>query len=548
MAIDDQFDNSETEIKHGKSTLETRLTGHRWNVSSLQFHPAGNMLVSGSFDKTIRIWDATDGKELRRLDRNQHTAPITCVRWHPNGALIASTSADNTTCLWDAGTGKKVRTLREHFGWVLSCSFAPDRTKLATASWDKTVRLWDPNTGELIATLRGHTKGVWDCAFYPVGHTSALLASAGEDCTARLWDTRTRKVALTLSGGHSDAVYSVAWSHNGAHILTGSSDNTITVWDPKAGKILRMLKHHEDTVKGLACSPAVQDNGISGAASAGGYSCCLWNPLAPNDNLIEEVQLHEPGKEVECVDISASGKLFASGSRDGSIIVSTMPYIQRVAVRTDAVKATHKDWRATQQMSQEQAEWQEAVRRRKAKMLSQVGQDMSGNTNEVQILSGFERKDEERGPRKWKAGSQIDKEKPWQKIEREKKNRKAPAPVNRATPTVPEDAEESTVAHPMIKTIEEPTQEKAPRAKKVGDLSKVMASRKAETDANAEKINPMAHLRTEPVSKGPAEPPVSQLMQQPGMGKKVRLRPMSIQSPNDLTRGPGGEANKFANY
>ena len=43
----------------------------------------GNMVVTGSWDRTIRIWDAADGKELRRLDRNQHVAPITSVKWHP---------------------------------------------------------------------------------------------------------------------------------------------------------------------------------------------------------------------------------------------------------------------------------------------------------------------------------------------------------------------------------------------------------------------------------------------------------------------------------
>ena len=45
-----------------------------------------------------------------------------------------------------------------------------------------------------------------------------------------------------------DGVYDVAWSHNGTHINTGSSDKTVSIWDPKAGKILRMLKGHSDTV------------------------------------------------------------------------------------------------------------------------------------------------------------------------------------------------------------------------------------------------------------------------------------------------------------
>ncbi len=80
--------------------------------------------------------------------------------------------ADNITTIWDVASSTKLKTLREHFGWVLSCDFAPDRSMLATASWDRfalsiivlllhisTVRLWDPNNGELLTTLRGHTKG-----------------------------------------------------------------------------------------------------------------------------------------------------------------------------------------------------------------------------------------------------------------------------------------------------------------------------------------------------------------------------------------------------
>eukprot|EP00043_Microstomoeca_roanoka_P002841 m.40904 g.40904 ORF g.40904 m.40904 type:complete len:588 (-) comp11761_c0_seq1:753-2516(-) len=323
------------------------LEGHNWTVSSVSFHPAAHLLASGGFDRTIRIWDVADSSSarstaissaiatkdaggsvatcLRVIDRSAHAGPITCVRWHPNGALIASTSADNTTCLWDASTGERMRILREHFGWVLQCSFAPDRTKLATASWDKTVRLWDPNTGELISTLRGHTKGVWACEFYPVGHTSALLATGGEDCTARLWDTRTRKVALTLSGGHADAVYSVAWSNDGSLVATGSADRTVTIWDPKAGKILRLLKAHEDTVKSAVFCPINTHNASNILATAGGFSAILWNPGLPSNNLLSESRMHSDGKEVESVSVSYDGRLMATGGRDGAVCVCRVP-------------------------------------------------------------------------------------------------------------------------------------------------------------------------------------------------------------------------------
>ena len=188
------------------------------------------------------------------------------------------------------------------------------------------MRVWDPHTGELISTLRGHQKGVWGCEFYPVGHTSALLATCGEDATARLWDTRTRKVALTLSGGHADAVYSLAWSRDGSLIATGSADRTVTVWDPKAGKILRLLKAHTDTVKGCAFTPVVNPaNNIQTLTTVGGESALLWDPLSPIDNLLSDYRPHDEGKEVETCGFNFDGSLIATGGRDGVICVAKVP-------------------------------------------------------------------------------------------------------------------------------------------------------------------------------------------------------------------------------
>lgn len=492
-----------------KTTVQAVLRGHRWTVSGVDFHPAGNMVVTGSWDRTIRIWDAADGKELRRLDRNQHVAPITSVKWHPNGALVASTSADNTTALWDAATGKKMRTLREHFGWVLDCSFAPDRTKFATASWDKTVRLWDPNTGELISTLRGHTKGVWACAFYPVGHTSALLATGGEDCTARLWDTRTRKVALTLSGGHSDAVYSVAWSGDGSMIATGGSDRVVTVWDPKAGKILRQLKGHTDTVKRVAFSPQEQDNGVAVLASAGGYRCNLWNSKLNNNHLVEEMDVHEPGLEIECVDISADGSLVATGARDGTVKISTIPYVPKMAdVHTGENRVSHQDWRKGQ-LATEAAEWQDVIRKRRESMAQKaVGNNkrnsMAGKLNETTILSGFEREPErEAAPRAW----------------------------NRHSMAVDEAPEVVKGSQPAYKTgMLQDKSKPAPQNKQVGDVQAFMASRKAATDSTAEKVAEHKRVTKPPPRKPTQEETLTNLMAGPGVNvqRKVKVRQFSV--------------------
>jgi len=536
-----------------KAQLQHTLIGHRWTVSCLSFHPAARMLASGSFDRTIRIWDTNDGKLLKKLDRAQHTQPITSIQWHPNGALLATTSADNTTCLWDASSGQKMRTLREHFGWVLDCSFAPDRTKLATCSWDKTVRLWDPNTGELISTLRGHTKGIWACAFYPIGHTSALLASGGEDCTARLWDTRSRKVALTLSGGHADAIYSIAWSNSGTHIVTGSSDKAVTVWDPKAGKILRILKGHTDTVKNVAFSPSTQDNDVEVMCSAGGYSACIWNPLSPRDNLVEEVQQHVEGKEVECVSISGDGTLMATGSRDGMINISTVPYVRKVARATDVVKSTPaQNWRSKEKaIEKEKGEWQDAVRRRKEKML-QVQKDREGEVRPVNLMKkptgpGSRRpKDEPAQQKRWSraADRKDDTEPEWKKRQRESRV-PPPEPVNRA---------KEHPQHPMVKgkQTQGETEAPVPKRKQIGDLNQFMAGLKTKTDTRAEAVKEIKKsdiVVRKPTADLTLQQSMDSLMSKPVVGKKVRLRKLSVEEPEDLNKDEKDDFDDaFANY
>lgn len=152
---------------------------------------------------------------------------------------------------------------------VLSCSFAPDRTKLATASWDKTVRLWDPNTGlgpraclRLLTSFANGSRPQASC-FRPSADTTAACGRVSFiqlDTRQHCWRPEARtgqrasgtrgrglccadlkhadgspvvsKVALTLSGGHVEAVYSVAWSNDGSLIATGSADKTVRATPP----------------------------------------------------------------------------------------------------------------------------------------------------------------------------------------------------------------------------------------------------------------------------------------------------------------------------
>jgi WD40 repeat protein len=103
----------------------------------------------------------------------------------PDGARIVTASYDKTARIWDAATGKEITVLRGHEGYVWSAAFSPDGARIVTASQDKTARIWDAATGKEITVLRGHEGYVWSAAFSP---DAARIVTASEDKTARIWD------------------------------------------------------------------------------------------------------------------------------------------------------------------------------------------------------------------------------------------------------------------------------------------------------------------------------------------------------------------------
>jgi hypothetical protein len=205
------------------------LEGHKARITSIAFSPDGKKLASGSWDRTVKLWDVTTGQDFANF--NEHTSKVFCVAFSPDGKKLASGSEDRTVKLWDVVTTQELATLKGHAHQVLSVIFSPDGKKLASGSRDHTVKLWDVATSRELATLKRHADWVQSVAFSP---DSKRLASGSWDFTVKLWDMITKQELTTLKG-HASRVYSIAFSPDGKRLASGSQDHTIKFWDVVSG-------------------------------------------------------------------------------------------------------------------------------------------------------------------------------------------------------------------------------------------------------------------------------------------------------------------------
>ena len=162
-------------------TVILTLKGHTDTVNALAFTPNGNMLASGSDDKTIRLWETSTGTEIL----NMPSGKIHALAFSMDGKILASINSAFNIQLWDVATGSELTSIegQNNYGNVLA--FSTDSKILACGSRDGTIRLWDVATGNKLSTLKGHVDWMNALAFSPDGKT---LASGSSDGAIFLWN------------------------------------------------------------------------------------------------------------------------------------------------------------------------------------------------------------------------------------------------------------------------------------------------------------------------------------------------------------------------
>ena len=247
---------------------------HEHAVVSLAFSPDDVQLATGSEDGSVRMW-RLDTRQVVWVAHHETGQPVPTVSFDSTGAALVSGSWDRTARVWDASTGNQLNVLNKHTAAVVSAAFSPDGTRIVTGSWDSTARLWDARTGASVAVLPDNVDPIVATAFSPDGTLVATGSSEPGQFSGgriRTWDAHAGNLVAELQGFHA-GVAGLAFSPDSGRVLAGSDDNSAREWDSRTGTPLATFVGHTDRILGFGLNA---NGSLAVTASADG-SARIWS-------------------------------------------------------------------------------------------------------------------------------------------------------------------------------------------------------------------------------------------------------------------------------
>ncbi|CEG47975.1 u5 small nuclear ribonucleoprotein 40 kda [Plasmopara halstedii] len=199
-----------------------------------------------------RVEDRASGLLAPTMLLSGHSAAVYSLKFSPTGQHAATGSFDRSILLWDVyGECRNYSMLSGHKNAVLEVQWTYDGTQVVSASADKMVGLWDAESGRRIKKFTGHSSVVNSCC--PVNSGPTLIVSSSDDCSFKVWDVRYKRAVKTFENKFQ--VTAVCFSGDNSHIIAGGLDGDIKIWDLRNDDISTVLQGHVDIVTSVSLSP-----------------------------------------------------------------------------------------------------------------------------------------------------------------------------------------------------------------------------------------------------------------------------------------------------
>jgi hypothetical protein len=222
-----------------------RFEGHKAFVLSVSFSKDGlfALTAGGTWygeqeqDNTARLWEVKTGKEIQKFEGHAFGAIglrdpppsqrfVSSAVFSPDGKKVLTGSFDRTARLWSTQTGMEIGRFEGHELAVFCAVFSPNGKQVLTCGWDRDIRLWDVATFQELRRFRGHTNKVSTVVF---SHDGTRALSASEDGTMRLWEVATAKELCRLTG-HNGRVHRAVLSPDDKYAVSGGMDGSVRLW------------------------------------------------------------------------------------------------------------------------------------------------------------------------------------------------------------------------------------------------------------------------------------------------------------------------------
>ncbi len=212
-------------------TILHTLEGHKELVYSVNFSPDGKHLISGSFDKSLKLWDVKTAKEVKSYaGTSGHTDLVLTTAFSPDGRLIASGAKDNSIKLWDMPISGVYRSYAGASAPAACQALTPDGNKLVAGLEDGNVKVWNTSDGKELATLKSKSK-VLSLAISANGQ---LLATGEANGLISLYQISDNKLVGQLPA-HASEVRGLGFHPNNQLLFSAGQDGLVKVWNVPGG-------------------------------------------------------------------------------------------------------------------------------------------------------------------------------------------------------------------------------------------------------------------------------------------------------------------------